>query len=140
MPKMNPPAAQPSRPVMIRRPPYLPIWAICSGSSTPVAVNPSKLRSAGCSTSENSPKSAASSVQPSHTTTNTNHWYPVIARQLPLRTVAATVLSAIVFLPRCRTLLPPYQLKGDISPNSHLLCGLTLGGHNTQQRLQFSPV
>jgi hypothetical protein len=50
MPKMNPPAAQPSRPVMIRRPPYLPIWAICSGGSTPVAANPSKLRSAGCST------------------------------------------------------------------------------------------
>src|SRR5262249_4129080 len=57
-----------------RRPPHFPIWAICSGGSTPVAEHPSKLGSAGCSTSENSPKPAASSVQPSHTTTNTNHW------------------------------------------------------------------
>ena len=57
-------------------------------------------------------------------------------RLLPLRTVAATVLSAIVFLPGCRMVLASYQLRGGISPNSHLLWGPTLGGRKKQERLQ----
>jgi len=40
------------------------------------------------------------------------------------------------FLPGGRMVLASYQLRGGISPNSHLLWGPTLGGRKKQERLQ----
>ena len=57
---------------MLSNPPTLPIRV--NGG-----LPPNNSVKAGLNTSEQSPKSAASKVQPSQTTRKTNHWYLVIA-------------------------------------------------------------
>src|SRR6266849_5597500 len=107
MPNMKPPNAQPNRPAILRKPPIRPMSAIDE-------LPPSRSVKAGRSTSENNPKSVASSAQPAHTTRKTAHWYRVRPRG-KLR-VASTAPALCMLFPRLLVMRsresPCYQPRG----------------------------
>src|SRR3984957_5259282 len=100
IPKVKPPIDQPSKPTVLRLPPPLPISAM-------LGFPPKSSVKAGRNTSENRPKSVASSDQPAHATKNTSHWYRVTPRTKPLGPPTPSIVPIVLirrspFLPGLR--------------------------------------
>src|ERR1700730_15720985 len=74
-------------------PPTLPISAM-------LGFPPKSSVKAGRNTSENRPKSVASSDQPAHATKNTSHWYRVTPRTKPSGPPTPSIVP-IVLIRRC---------------------------------------